>query len=554
MDTIQELKLKKTLYDNAYYNKGEQLITDYEYDILEKTINDVEGCSDEKPNLPKDKKNRIKLPIEMWSLNKKREISGEIEDVIIMDKLDGISCLIYKNKAYTRGDGKHGRDITEIIDKSVFEIFSKYNDKFAIRGELVIAKNNLEKEFSNTRTMVCSYISRLKFCNKINFIAYELITLEEDNDLSPFKQIEFMKNVGLNVVFHEFQNTCNQELLLKILNQRISESEFDIDGIVVNYNNIERKSKTLKTNPKYVFAFKQNFSGVETTVKEIIWNIGKSGNCIPTVIIDEIQIGGTRINKVTGHNKEHLLRNGIGKNAIVEVIKSGQIIPHIIKVIKQSNDINFPTIDDDIDKSNKIEIKKFLYFSKTLNIKGVGIAKSKKFIDMSLDSYKIISEGPKCFDILKNKDKNDEKIISNFIERIPLITQIELLASISAFGEGIGIKKIEKIQLSEYNKEIKELLIKWKTNWNITSTLEAPINEQENIRGGNNIENTTNGNACITGTRSKEFEKKVKELGYTPGYVLNSKTKILYVFGTPKSNKKIDEARKRNIEIIFLSK
>lgn len=460
MSSIKDMKILKQKCDTLYYDEGKSCISDHDYDLLENLIKNTSGLNQKIPAKP----GKVNLPIPMWSLNKRREISEKesYTDCILMDKLDGVSCLLYDGKAYTRGNGKIGSDITSLFP-SIFNI-----KNYAIRGELVVAKKNLTSKFANTRTMACSIVAKMIPSNKLDFLAYELISLNDEADEPIETQMEILKDHEIPTVYYEKRDTCTNIKLRRFLDRRYKTSKYVIDGIVVNLN-MKRNAKNLVNNPSYAFAFKKDFKGVPTTVTDIIWSVGKTGVYSPVVVFDPVEISGSVIKRVSGHNLKFLIRDGVGIGSVVEVIKSGQVIPHICKVIKTSNVFNIPKdCDEDgkllSNKDDRIELKKLLFFTKSLKIIGVGPSKARELISKSINAHDIVTKGDVVFN--KQNGKINEKILQSVREKLTSCTDVELLASLSFFGNGVGFKKICKMDISS-NDQVKNLIAKWKQAWKI---------------------------------------------------------------------------------------
>ena len=114
--------------------------------------------------------------------------------------------------------------------------------------------------------------------------------------------------------------------------------DYDIDGIIVADDKIyPRTSK----NPKHAFAFKTVLDDqvVESKVVNVIWNPSKDGYLKPKVRIQPVELGGAVIQYATLHNAEFVIKNKIGLGAVVQIIRSGDVIPKVEKVIKPAKNI-----------------------------------------------------------------------------------------------------------------------------------------------------------------------------------------------------------------------
>lgn len=444
ISTVKELLKQKEKYDEDYYDKGISTVSDEEYDTLVDyltTLNVLPKSSTDK--IPA-KPGKAQLPVPMWSLNKCKEIRKPYKNCILMDKLDGVSCLLSKNVAYTRGDGIFGTDVTCVIPQKLFSLFNQ--EKYAVRGELIVSRETYQKfsdTYSNSRTMVASFVSRLAFSEDIQFIAYELISLDTD-DLPPSAQLFLLEEAGFKVVYHEgpFQSV-DQEKLTTFLETRREQSEFYIDGIVVAQET-KRCARKLTRNPTYAFAFKKNLPGIRTEVTDIVWKSGKSGACTPCVLIKPVVIDGSTIRKVSGHNLNYLTENRIGIGAIIEIIKSGNIIPHISKVVSGTDSIPEPKGVEDSEK--EISVAKLLHFGKTLKIAGLGESMARKMVsEFNMDPYSISKCTVDWEKFLQSGGKNHQKLYSSLKSVMQTVTPEEILLAVGFYGVGIGKIKIRKI-------------------------------------------------------------------------------------------------------------
>lgn len=530
MSDLKSLIKFKDLCEDEYYYNGNKLVPDEEFDTITDLLEDLK-ISNVK-NIPL-KPGKVKLPIPMWSLTKIKNFSipkNSGKKFILMDKLDGVSCLIYNGKAYTRGDGEYGFEITNLI-KNIVNIKG-----YAIRGELVVKKTNKLEEYANTRTMVCSFVNRNVYSELIDFVAYECISLEGE-DLNIYDQLKLLKNHKINVVYFEGPFEIEEKKANIFLEQRLVNCEYDIDGIVLGFCEMQRNAKELLRNPKYALAYKKNILGIETTVKDIIWNISKSQKYIPTIIINPINISGSIIKKISGHNLNYLQKKGIGINSIIQVIKSGNIIPHVSNVLKRSENYNYPEDTKINSKNHDCLVKKLIFFSKTLKIQGMGPVKAKELISEGITPYNLITCGLINLKEKFNEGKTNKKLINSIEVRLNECSLEELLTALSFFGDGVGISKIKKMDVYNNEKVIKFIKI-FNKNYNRKFSIEEIINKKELL-------------CCISGSRDKKIEEYITTLGYKPTYSFTKKTHMLYIVGVPKSNTKLNKAIEMNIDIKY---
>ena len=338
----------KTLDDN-YYN-GSSIVSDNEYDLIIDFIKNNYPDSEilNKTGHVVNSTKKIKLPTFLGSMDKVKKIDSWVkkypDEWIISDKLDGISLLLTNNKAFTRGNGIEGQDISWIL----YYIDNSKISTDMIRGELIVSKKNWEiikakyPDFSNPRNFVSGIISR-KEQNKelisyLDFIGYEYIT--EEPILIEDQMIKIQEK-GLKCVTYKKFTEISNESISKYLLKRRENGDYEIDGVIICHNKkkYKRPDGITRKNPEYAKAFKMilDEQNAETLVKSIVWTPSMYGVIKPVIHISEVTIEGVKINKVTGNNANFILHNTIGgkigPGAKLLITRSGGVIPKVIKVI-----------------------------------------------------------------------------------------------------------------------------------------------------------------------------------------------------------------------------
>lgn len=270
--------------------------------------------------------------LEKFDLRIKKYLNINQIEYVIEPKIDGMCInLCYKDgfliRALTRGDGISGEDVTYnimMIDSIPKQI--KYKDYLEIRGEVTIALSDFNKDkFVSSRNEVISAIRQVnpnKIQSKIQFYPHGIM---------PYIDIDYIK---IKRLFAEFNFLSNPYKLGTIYD---IDTKFNIDiptdGLVFKMRNLHFCERLGYTNkyPRYAIAYKFNIIKNITCIKNIEFSIGRTGIITPIAIIDEIILSGSKINKVCMHNFNRDIRIG----DIVEVIKSGDIIPHIDKVFTE---------------------------------------------------------------------------------------------------------------------------------------------------------------------------------------------------------------------------
>lgn len=486
-----ENKLKNLLEicDKYYYNNT-SLITDEHYDLIYDYFMKKYPNSNYLKNTGSNViSNKITLPIYLGSMKKIKPDTNDLKNwsknyndvYVISDKLDGVSLLIENNnniiKAYTRGNGKIGQDISWII-KYLFNNI-KLNNNEMIRGELLVSKINWEKikkknpEFSNPRNFVSGIISRkqadfnlLKF---LDFVGYEFIS---DISIKPSLQMQLIKKSGVKCVYNDIIENIDNNKLSFLLQKRREESEYEIDGIITTFD-IEYV-RTNEKYPKYSRAFKMilESQNAETFVTNITWTPSMYGILNPVVNISEVNIEGVTYNNVTGNNANFILNNNIGgiigPGSKILITRSGGVIPKIIKVITAYNE-NYESFFPkeykwsenkvDImlhnpDTNNIVKQKRIEYFIKTININYFGEGLVKKIFEFGFDSVsKILKMTLEDFLKIEGiKEKLASKLFNEIQIKFNKSTKFENIMTGSAIFQGVGNKTFTCL-INKFGKE-----------------------------------------------------------------------------------------------------
>lgn len=584
------------------YELGKPVITDSVYDSLF-------GCNSssiDSMSMREQEREQESLPFWVGSLTKiKTEkalslwLRKNLSDTFVVScKLDGISAIYHNNKLYTRGNGLKGTDISIFlnnINMSLLEIVKK----FSLRGELVMKKNVFKKKYSknssdhkfkNSRNLVAGQFAKKEINKKIiqdiDFIPYEIINQnnQENKQLLPYDQLNMLSDPNSKFIFQIIdRKNLTIDNLTNIFNKFSILSDYAIDGLVVTAN--VSYTRNTHGNPKYSFAFKkenENTSAISVVTK-VQWTLSKYGVYIPVVHINPVELSGCIISKLTGHNAKYIIKNKIEEGAEIICVRSGDVIPHIIDIIKPSEKtISLPngywdgvhikkSIDTSSETSSEIEIKILTYLLSKLEIKNINIKTVEKIYN-----YFQIKQGTDVFlklidcsdDILLPvfKNKTHSKIISEFANLKSKPIQLStLISGSSLLGFGISDKRIE-ILLSKFptflnvRPSMKELCgingFSSKLSQKIIDNYSLMVEFIQKCRNKLNIIGIDDDaiqidvdkiKICLSGFRDKTLNNKY--------IILNSVTKdckflVIDDFKSMKNTIKVKQAQKLNIPII----
>ena len=469
-----------------YYN-GEGVISDKLYDDLFDEIKKRDPKNDflKKVGFEITGKNKVELPYYMGSMDKikisesdrlsKWQKKFNKHDYVIMDKLDGISGLFVLNngvkKLYTRGNGTIGQDITHLINTIPSFKFS-LSTNIVLRGELIISKKKWEKyttQFSNARNMVSGLVNSKKIntdiMKDIDFVIYEIMEPR-------MRQSEQLKFLAKNKMTHVYYETLDKsdldfEMLDEILLDRRESSEYEIDGIIIMDDSLH--DYNTDGNPDFAFAFKDasEKQTADVVVKDVEWNVSKDGYLKPKLILEPTKLSGVVISNATAFNAKYIVDNKIGPSSVVKIIRSGDVIPHVLEVIKTAK-VKMPSVEykwneTNVDliatgsKSDEQIIKELTFFAEKMDIMNLSEGIITNFVENDIDDiFKIINVSKNTLAELPSfKDKMVNKIHENIQTAIEKATLIQFMNATNIFGHNFGHKRLEKIFIKYGNNFIK---------------------------------------------------------------------------------------------------
>jgi NAD-dependent DNA ligase len=608
---------------NEVYRNKTPIISDNQFDILEDFIRN---------KFPDNKvikligapipvgKNKATLPYEMWSMDKIKPDTKALDNwkmkypgpYVISCKLDGVSGLYTTEgdepKLYTRGDGKVGQDVSHFIPYLKLPV-KKHGEKgVVIRGEFIIPKvvfdNKYKKDFANPRNFVSGVVNQKTVSEKIkdiHFVAYEVIV----PTLKPSEQFEYLKTLDIEMVWFEKVNSndLTNELLSNLLVDWRTNYLYEVDGVIVIDDKIyPRKSG----NPEHAFAFKMVLSDqvAESKVVDVLWSPSKDGYLKPRVQIEPVVLGGVRIEFATGFNGAFIKDNKIGIGAVVEIIRSGDVIPYIRKVVVGAEEPKMPSVAykwnetnvdimlEDILSDETVKEKNITGFFRGIGVEGLSSGNISKIIKAGYDSVpKILNMTVQQLnDVEGFQLKTATKIYNGVKEKIAAASLLTLMSATNIFGRGFSEKRIELIMesypdaftnsISDAEKikkisEIKGMAVKsaeafvTKIDDFLDFLMETDMfyklfefekQNKEKKTGQANEANEANemnmmnpfyGKTIVmTGFRNKEVEEKLKKMGAKIGSSVSKNTYMVIAKDKDDETGKVLEAKKLGVTIM----
>jgi DNA ligase (NAD+) len=531
---IEDLKKSIEKYRYAYHVLDKSLISDEALDSLKKELFDLENqypefIASDSPTqrvggepLREFKKVEHEQPMisfndafsvqdmEDWLEKLENFLGRKVDSNFYCElKLDGLAVeLVYEDKVFvqgsTRGNGLVGEDITQNL-KTIEAIPLRLDDsrakikipkRLVIRGEVFLSKKEFErinkeqkqkneKEYANPRNVAAGSVRQLDpkitASRKLDSYAYDIVI--PDKDLQKWG-IKFHE--GEHELLREWGFTINPhnkraETMEKVLEfreywngSRRENLSYEIDGVVViiNNNSEYEKGGVIGKAPRAAIAFKFSPKEAETILEDITIQVGRTGVLTPVALLKPAQVGGITITHATLHNADEIERLGARIGDTVIVSRAGDVIPKILKVLKELRPRNTkefkmpkacpvdgsPVIRDGVaykcsNKNCAARHRENLYHFVSrgaFNLEGLG----PKIIDRFMDEGLINDEAD--FFSLKEGDiavleRFGEKSAENIIGEINLKKEI----SLSKFIYSLGIIHV--------GEETADLLANWLT-------------------------------------------------------------------------------------------
>ncbi len=389
---IEELREKLRYHEYRYYVLDDPEISDAAYDRLMNRLKELETAYPElvtpdSPTVrvggaPREGFSTVRHARPMLSLDnafsydalrdwdrRVREGSGhEKIEYIAEHKFDGLSIsLQYEDgvllRGATRGDGMTGEDVTPNV-KTIRSIplraeagvlkKIKLPVKFEVRGEVVMTRKSFEmlnqqqersggKIFMNPRSAAAGAVRVLDpaitASRRLDFFAYYLLVdgkvpfARHSESLQALKQLHFRASddwklcAGIEAV----TAYCDD------WDARREKLPYEIDGVVIKVNSIAIQNELGYTSkaPRWAIAYKYPARQETTVVNDIVVQVGRTGTLTPVAMLEPVQVGGVTVSRSTLHNMDEIERLGLQIGDTVLIERAGEVIPHILKVVKE---------------------------------------------------------------------------------------------------------------------------------------------------------------------------------------------------------------------------
>ena len=536
-------------------------------------------------------------------------------------KFDGLAIeLIYRNGVLeigsTRGDGIIGENVTQNIKTiETIPLRLREEEEVIVRGEAIIFKkdflkiNKIREEsdlpiYANPRNVAAGSIrqldSKITAQRKLTFFAYDLVS--NLGQTTHQEEHKILKDLGFKTDPHN--RSCKDLKEVFKFREKWKKDreklEYEVDGIVaiVNQNEIFQKLGRVGKAPRGAIAYKFPLKQSETIIKEIKIQIGRTGALTPIACLKPVQVGGVTISRATLHNEDEIKRLGVRIGDTVIVGRAGDVIPKIIKVLKELR-----TGKEKIFKMPKVCPR---CGTKLVRPRGEVIwyclnpncqARERRYLRhfVSKGAFDIEGLGPRIIDQLFEKnlisDPADifqlkegdlvllegfaEKAAENLILAIKVKKEIDFARFIYALGikevgeetaqdltnyfKNLGdLEKVSKenlIQIKDIGPETAESIYNWfhqKTNLQLLKKLKQSGIKIRYPRPSTKHKILSGKTFVLTGSlinlTREEAKEKIRDLGGKISEVVSKNTDFLVLGKEPGS--KLQEAKKLGIKII----
>ena len=386
MNSVQEQinSLREVLnrYNHEYYVLDNATISDYEFDMKLKELEALEAAYPEyySANSPSQRvggtvtknfqtlphKNRMysldnsysKDDLLDWEKRLQKNLGTEAIEYTCELKYDGASInLTYENgefvKAVTRGDGFQGDEVTSNIRtiKSIpLLLHSNFLSNFEIRGEIILPLEgfrkmnqerleNGEEAYRNPRNTASGSLKLQDSAEvakrPLDCLLYQVVT-DERKYATHYDSLLAARKAGFKIP-KTIVLASSIEEVFRFVNEwdaKRHQLPYETDGVVIKVNNLQQQEELGYTakSPRWAIAYKFKADQVSTVLKEITYQVGRTGAITPVANLEPVQLAGTTVKRASLHNADQINKLDIRINDTVFVEKGGEIIPKIIAV------------------------------------------------------------------------------------------------------------------------------------------------------------------------------------------------------------------------------
>ncbi|WP_434530323.1 NAD-dependent DNA ligase LigA [Haloarcula sp. NS06] len=388
-EQADQLREALRYHDHRYYVEDDPVIGDRAYDALFSRLQRLESAfdldTDGSPTQrvggePLNELPDVEHVARMGSIDQggeeadvrefdKRVRSGLDDDVqyFCEPKFDGLSVeIVYENGVYqraaTRGDGEVGEDVTEnvrTISSVPQRLRGEYPEYLAVRGEVYIPRDAFmafnrervergEDPFANPRNAAAGTLRQLD----------PSVTAERPLSIFFFGVLDasvgFESHSELHERFPEWGlRVCDRTTVVDNIDgamdyrndqqQARDDLDYEIDGVVIKVDDMDACDELGSTAraPRWAFAYKFPARKEETTVRDIVVQVGRTGRLTPVALMDPVEVGGVTVSRASLHNPSLIADLGVDVGDRVRIKRAGDVIPDVVEVLDDDGDGHF---------------------------------------------------------------------------------------------------------------------------------------------------------------------------------------------------------------------
>lgn len=371
-------------HNDRYYNQDNPEISDYEYDMLLRELENIEAEFPEliTPDSPTQKVGGSKgekfspvahaVPMESlhdsFSADEIRDFDRKVREVIsdpeyvVEPKIDGLSVSCeYRNGVFvrgsTRGDGVTGEDVTDnlMTIKSLPKRLKNAPEYLEVRGEVYMSvatferivaeqENNGEKPFKNPRNAAAGSLrqkdSKITAKRGLDIFVFNVQAAQGIEFTTHVQSLDYLTELGFPTAFYNsFDNIDDVLTEIDRVDAHRGDLPCDIDGAVVKVNNLSDRALLGSTAkfPRWAEAYKYPPEEKETELLDIEINVGRTGALTPVGIFKPVLLAGTTVSRATLHNEDFIREKGINIGDTVLIRKAGEIIPEVLSLVRHGS-------------------------------------------------------------------------------------------------------------------------------------------------------------------------------------------------------------------------
>ncbi len=283
--------------------------------------------------------------------NRVEKLTGKSPDYTVEFKYDGLTiCLTYSGgefvRATTRGNGVVGEDVTaQVLTIKTFPLTIEYKGVLEVQGEAVIKLSTLKKynetatePLKNARNAVAGAIRNLDpketEKRKPEILFYNVNYISDGEFKTQTEHFEFLKKNGFKV--YDFLTVAKSvediQNALKTIEEKRKVIDYLTDGAVIKVNDVALRETLGFTEkfPRWALAYKFEAEEVTTVVKDVIWQVGRTGKLTPLGIVEPVDLGGATVRKATLNNYGDIERKNVKIGSRVLIRRSNDVIPEIL--------------------------------------------------------------------------------------------------------------------------------------------------------------------------------------------------------------------------------